>query len=322
MLVWGFFGGLIVGTLLVDILRFMVNPQALSLREASVWTLIWGLLAALFGFAVFVVYGTSKGLEFAAGYVIEWSLSMGNLFVFLMIFQYFAVPPESRQRVFFLGILGAVVLRCLFITDAVMWMSVFQWLVYAFEAFLVWVGIMLFRQEKMDVGKKRDLRFFTRIVPIENSYDGDNFFVRREGRLAGTALLPVILAITTANVIFAVDSIPAIFVISRDPFIVYTSVIFAILGLRALFFLLEGIMGMFRFLQAGLCVVLVFVGVKMLVSGFVDIPIMVPLVVVSTILVFSVVLSLLFPPARDPAALSARRGESDGKEGRRGDRVA
>ncbi len=298
--IWGLFAGLIIGLLMVDVLRHMKDPRAMSLRDAAVWTSTWVGLAALFGAAIFAVYGTDKGLEYTTGYLIEWSLSVDNLFVFLMIFQYFAVPEMYRQRVLFWGIMGAIVLRGIFIFGAVNLLSYFAWLVYVFGAFLIYTGIKLLRQGSVHVKPQKNpiLRFFKRFVPVETSFDSQKFFVRRNGKLVATALMPVMIVVATTDIMFAVDSIPAILAITRDPFIVYTSNLYAILGLRALFFLLAGIMGMFRFLQVGLCVVLMFVGVKMLVSEFFHIPIPVSLGMVATVLAGSIVASLLFPVAK------------------------
>ena len=299
---WGFFGGLTVGILLIDILRFMVKPQDMTLREASIWTLVWASLAALFAIAVFAVGGSSKGLEFVTGYAIEWSLSVGNVFVFFMIFQYLAVPPACRQRVLFLGILGAMFLRCLFISNSAALLASFSWLTYVFWAFLIWVAIKLLLQREVHAGLRRNLRFCTNIITVEPSYEGENFFVTREGQWVATALLPVVVLALAADVMFAVDAISASHVISQDSFIVYTSNILAILGLRALYFLVGGILGMFRYLQAGLCVVLLYVGFRMLISDIVQIPIGVSLGVIATVLSSSIAASLLFLP-------EANRGE-------------
>jgi len=300
---WGFFIGLVVGTLMVDILRYMKKPHALSLREAAIWTGTWVGLAAMFGGAVFAFNGTTKGLEFITGYIVEWSLSVDNLFVFLMIFQYFAVPPMYQQRVLFYGIMGAIVLRGIFIATAVTLLSYFTWLVYVFGAFLIYVAIKLVRAGEVHVEPQKNpvLRFFKRIIPVETSYESQNFFVRRRGRLMATALMPVMIVIATTDLMFAVDSIPAILAITRDPFIVYTSNIFALLGLRALFFVLAGVMGLFRYLQVGLCLVLMFIGVKMLISEFVHIPIGISLGVVASVLGGSVIASILFPAEKAPA---------------------
>ena len=319
---WGFFIGLVVGTLMVDILRYMKKPHALSLREAAVWTGTWVGLAAMFGGAVFAMQGTTKGLEFITGYIVEWSLSVDNLFVFLMIFQYFAVPSIYQQRVLFWGIMGAIVLRGIFIATAVTLLSYFTWLVYVFGAFLIYVAIKLVRAGEVHVEPQKNpvLRFFKRIIPVETSYETQNFFVRRRGKLMATALMPVMIVIATTDIMFAVDSIPAILAITRDPFIVYTSNIFALLGLRALFFVLAGVMGLFRYLQVGLCLVLMFIGVKMLISEFVHIPIGISLGVVASVLGGSVIASILFPAEEAPApekgdvGLAAPAGEDTGED--------
>ena len=242
---WGLFAGLVLGTLFVDLLVFSKKPHVMPLREASVWCGIWVSLAAAFGAAVFFLEGSAKGLEFVTGYVIEWSLSVDNLFVFIVIFRYFAVPPAFLHRVLFYGIMGAVVLRGIFIAAGVGLLTYFHWTIYIFGAFLVYTGVKLLRAGEVEVEPQKNpvLRFFTRFMPIETTYDEQKFFVRRNGKLVGTALVPVLIVIETTDVMFAVDSVPAILAITRDPFIVYTSNIFAILGLRALFFLLAGVMG-------------------------------------------------------------------------------
>jgi tellurite resistance protein TerC len=300
--IWGFFAGLVVGTLMVGILRHMDKPQALSLHEAAAWTGTWVGLAAMFGGAVFAINGMDKGMEFVTGYLTEWSLSVGILFVFLMIFQYFRVPSIYQARVLFWGIVGAIVLRGIFIVGAVSLPSYFAWLVYVFGAFLIYTGIKLLRQGDVHVEPRENpvLRFFKRIVPVETSYETQNFFVRRKGKLMATALMPVMIVVATTDIIFAVYSIPAILAITRDPFIVYTSNIYALLGLRALFFLLAGVMGLLRYLQVGLCFVLMFIGVKMLISEFVHIPIGISLGVVASVLGGSVVASILFPAGKTP----------------------
>jgi len=290
---WGFFAGLAVGMLLIDVLRFMVEPRDLSVREASWWTLAWAALAALFAVAVFGVAGTPKGLEFVTGYALAWSLSVGNVFLFFMIFRYLSVPATCQGRVLFLGILGAMVLRCLFLSDASALLASFSWLTYVFWAFLIWLGIQLLDSGDSYPGLRRNLRFFTHIIPIENRYEGENVFVRREGQWVGTALLPVAVLILAADAMFAVDAIAVSGVISLDPFIVYSSNLLAILGLRALYFLLAGILGLFRYLQAGLCTVLMYVGARMLIADFVDVPLGVSLGVVTSVLGASIGASLL-----------------------------
>ncbi len=329
---WGFFIGLIVGTLMVDIMRYLKKPHELSLREATVWTGTWVGLAMTFAGAVFAINGTTKGLEFVTGYIVEWSLSVDNLFVFLMIFQYFAVPPQYQQRALFYGIMGAIVMRGIFIATAVTLLAYFTWLIYIFGAFLIYVAIKLVRAGEVRVEPQKNpaLRFFKRVFPVETSYKSQNFFVRRNGKLVATALMPVMIAIMTTDLMFAVDSIPAILAITRDPFIVYTSNICAILGLRALFFVLAGIMPLFRYLQVGLCIVLMFIGVKMLISEFFHIPITISLGVVAAVLGGSVIASILFPAPKDTvhgnghkslAAPTKATGEDTG-EARKEDRAA
>jgi len=300
---WGLFAGLVLGTLFVDLLKFSKNPHVMSLREASVWCGIWVSLAASFGGAVFYLEGSAKGLEFVRGYVIEWSLSVDNLFVFIVIFRYFAVPPAFQHRVLFWGIMGAIVLRGIFIAAGVGLLTYFHWMIYVFGAFLVYTGVKLLRAGEVQVEPQKNpvLRFFTRFIPVETVYDNKNFFVRRNGQLVATALVPVLIVIETTDILFAVDSVPAILAITRDPFLVYTSNIFAILGLRALYFLLAGVMGMFRYLKIGLCFVLTFVGVKMLISDFYKIPITLSLGIVAGILAASIAASLILPKADNPA---------------------
>ena len=303
--IWGFFAGLVVGTLMVGILRHMNKPQALSLREAAAWTVTWVGLAGLFGVAVFAFHGMDKGMEFVTGYIAEWSLSVGILFVFLMTLQYFAVPEQYRQRVLFWGILGAIALRGIFIAGAASMVPFFPWPVYVFGAFLACTGITLLRQGGVHVEPRKNpvLRFFQRIVPVETAYDSQNFFHRRKGKLMATALVPAMIVVATMNLIFAVYSVPAILAITRDPFIVYTSTIFALLGLRALFFLLAGVMGMFRYLQVGLSAGLMFVGGKLLISEYVHIPFEISVGVVGVVLAGSVVASILFPATEDMKAV-------------------
>ncbi|MGZ8473079.1 MAG: TerC family protein [Candidatus Deferrimicrobiaceae bacterium] len=307
---WVIFGVVVMTTLMIDLLVFHRRPHALSLREAGAWTVVWVSLAGLFGASVFVTEGSAKGLEFVTGYVIEWSLSVDNLFVFLVIFSYFAVPLAYQHRVLFWGIMGAVVMRGIFIAAGVGLLEWFHWMIYFFGAFLVFTGIKILRQGELEVEPQKNpvLRFFTRIMPVDPAFNEQKFFVRREGKLVATALVPVLIVVETTDVMFATDSVPAILAITRDPFIVYTSNVFAILGLRAMFFLLAGIMGLFRYLKIGLCIVLMFVGVKMLISDFYKIPITVSLAMVVAILASSVLASVIFPPAGEKATERSDEG--------------
>ena len=308
--IWGFFAGLVVGTLMVGILRHMNKPQALPLREAAAWTVTWVGLAALFGVAVFAYNGMDKGMEFVTGYITEWSLSVGILFVFLMTLQYFAVPEQYRRRVLFWGILGAIALRGIFIAEASSLVPYFPWPAYVFGAFLACTGITLLRQGGVHVEPRKNpvLRFFQRIVPVETACDSQNFFLYRKGKLMATALVPAMIVVATMDLIFAAYSVPAILAVTRDPFIVYTSTIFALLGLRALFFLLAGVMGMFRYLQVGLSAGLMFVGGKLLISEYVHIPIEISVGVVAVVLAGSVVASILFPATGDMKAVGREEG--------------
>jgi len=313
---WGLFGGLIIGTLIVEVLRYMKNPEPLSLRQAAGWTGVWVSLAALFAVSVFLMDGTNKGLEFVTGYIIEWSLSVDNLFVFLLIFQYFGVPGQYQQRVLFWGIIGSIVLRVIVIAGALTLLSYFSWLIYLFGALLIYLGVKLLREGDVEVEPDKNLvlRLFKRLMPVETTYESDRFFVRRRGLLVATALMPVMIVIATANVMFAMDSIPAILAITRDPFIVYTSNIFAMLGLRALFFLIEGIMALSRFLQVGLSIVLIFVGGKMLTAEFVHIPVAISLGVVVAVLAGSVLASVLFPAPKAELVASDEKKVEDRDE--------
>lgn len=301
---WVAFGVIVATALIIDLAVFHRRPHALSLREALAWCVVWVSLAAVFSVAVFAAKGTEKGLEFVTGYIIEWSLSVDNLFVFLVIFSYFAVPQAYQHRVLFWGIMGAVIMRGIFIAAGVGLLSYFHWMIYLFGAFLVFTGIKILRQGEIQVEPEKNpvLRMFARMMPVSSAYHEQRFFIRQEGRLVATALVPILIVVETTDVMFAVDSVPAILAITLDPFIVYTSNVFAILGLRALFFLLAGIMGLFRYLKVGLCFVLMFVGVKMLISDFYKISITVSLAVVALILVGSVLLSLLVRPSEELAA--------------------
>lgn len=281
--------------LALDLGVFHRKAHAVSVREALAWSCVWIFLALLFGLGVYFVRGGEKALEFLTGYVIEWSLSVDNLFVFLVIFSYFAVPPIYQHRVLFWGILGALVMRAIFIAVGAALLSAFHWMIYVFGGFLVFTGITLLfaGDEKIEPEKNPAVRLLRRFMPITAEYHGQRFFVRINGRRWATPLLLVLVVVETTDVIFAVDSIPAIFAITLDPFIVYTSNVFAILGLRALFFLLAGIMEMFRYLKVGLAFVLCFVGVKMVIVDFYKIPIGISLGVVAGILALSILASLI-----------------------------
>jgi len=295
LILWIAFNLFVLGMLALDLGIFHRKAHAVSIKEASIWSAVWILLALVFNLGIYFVWGQEKALEFLTGYVIEKSLSVDNLFVFLMIFQYFATPAIYQHRILFWGIVGALVMRAIFIATGAALLENFHWMIYVFGAFLIVTGIKMLLQgdEKLEPDKNPVVRLFQRWVPITNEYQGQRFFVRREGKIHATLLMLVLIVVETTDVIFAVDSIPAIFAITTDPFIVYTSNVFAILGLRALYFMLAGVMQMFVYLKVGLSFVLCFVGAKMLVVDFYKIPIGISLGVVAGILILSVAASLL-----------------------------
>lgn len=294
---WVIFNIFVLGMLALDLLVFHRKAHAVSLREALSWSAVWIALALIFNVGIYYLWGSEKALEFLAGYLIEKSLSVDNIFVFIMIFSYFAVPAIYQHRILFWGILGALIMRAIFIAAGAALLSAFHWIIYIFGGFLIITGIKMFfaGEEKIEPEKNPAVLLLRRFMPITNEFHGQRFFVRMDQRLWATPLFVVLVVIETTDVIFAVDSIPAIFAITMDPFIVYTSNIFAILGLRALYFLLAGIMDMFRYLKVGLSFVLCFVGVKMMLVDFYKIPIGVSLGVVGGILAISILASLVKP---------------------------
>lgn len=283
--------------LAVDLGIFHRKAHEVSAREALVWTIVWITLSLLFNTGVYYRFGPERGLEFLTGYLIEKALSVDNLFVFLVLFSYFAVPARLQHRVLFWGILGALVMRAGFIFAGTALIQKFHWVMYLFGAFLVYTGIKLLSHNEADVDPERNpaLRVFRRVVRSVPDYRGASFAVKQAGTWYATPLLMVLFVVEVTDIVFAMDSIPAVFAVTTDPFIVYTSNIFAILGLRALYFLLAGMMGKFRYLNVGLGLVLAFVGVKMLVADVVKVPIAVSLAVIGGLLAISVAASLLFP---------------------------
>jgi tellurite resistance protein TerC len=298
LILWIVFNIFVLGMLALDLLVFHRKAHAVSLREAFSWSVIWISLALIFNLGIYYMWGSEKAMEFLAGYLIEKSLSVDNIFVFIMIFSYFAVPPMYQHRILFWGILGALIMRAIFIAAGAALLSAFHWIVYIFGGFLIITGIKMFfvGEEKIEPEKNPAVLLLRRWMPITNKFEGQRFFVRIDQRLWATPLFVVLVVIETTDVIFAVDSIPAIFAITLDPFIVYTSNIFAILGLRALYFLLAGILETFRYLKVGLSFVLCFVGVKMMLVDFYKIPIGVSLGAVAGILAISILASLIVAP--------------------------
>lgn len=298
---WVAFTALVLLLLIIDLVIFQRKPHAISLKEASWLSAFWISLALLFGIGVYYYYGKTAGLEYFTGYLIEESLSVDNMFVFVLIFSYFQVPPAYQHRVLFWGILGAMIMRGIMIGAGVYLIQRFDWIIYIFGAFLVVTAIRMATQEEHDIEPESNpvIRLIRRFVPITASYHGHHFFVRERTdngatKLVATPLFVVLMMVETTDLIFALDSIPAIFGITQEAFIVYTSNIFAVLGLRALYFLLAGVVDKFDFLQIGLGVVLGFVGVKMLISGFYHIPIGISLGIVGLVLGLSILASIFF----------------------------
>jgi tellurite resistance protein TerC len=301
-MLWIGFTAFVLAMLVLDLSVFHRRAHDVRMREALIWTGVWIGMALLFNLGVYRWFGAKTGLEFLTGYLIEKALSVDNIFVFLVIFSYFRVPGALQHRVLFWGILGALVTRAIFIWLGAALLHRFHWVVYLFGAFLVFTGIKLLLQGESEVHLERNpvLRLFARLVPSVSDYRGARFSVVEAGRRYATPLLTVLVVVETTDLVFAVDSIPAIFAVSRDPFIVYTSNIFAILGLRALFFVLAGTMEKFHYLQVGLGLVLAFVGVKMLLADVYKVPIGISLGVIAALLAGSIVASLLLPPAVPP----------------------
>jgi len=301
---WGFFFALILGMLALDLGVLNRKEHRVGLREALLWSVVWTIVALLFNLWIYYRFGARIGLEFLTGYIIERSLSFDNIFVFVVLFNYFAVPAEHQHRVLFWGILGALVSRGVFIAMGTALLARFAWLIFVFGGFLVYTGIKILIEKETEVHPEKNpvLKLFQRFVPLTSRYHGKRFFVRDDGRLKATPLMLVLVVVEATDVVFAVDSIPAVFGVTRNAFIIFTSNIFAILGLRALYFLLAGLMHKFQYLSYGLGLVLIFVGAKMLLHDWVDIPIEVSLGIVLGLLAAAIVLSLLRPFAPPPDA--------------------
>jgi len=296
-LLWGGFTAFILAMLALDLGVFHRKAHEVRFKEALSWTFVWIALALVFNFGVYKYFGAQKGMEFLTGYLIEKALSVDNVFVFLVIFSVFAVPAKYQHRVLFWGVLGALIMRAIFIFAGAALLTKFHWVIYVFGALLVVTGIKLLvqRNESVDPEKNPIFRFFKRIIPATKEYHEDKFFIRDAGKWLATPLFMVLVAVEATDLVFAVDSIPAIFAVTSDPFIVYTSNVFAILGLRALYFCLVGVMEKFHLLKVGLALVLVFVGTKMLIIDMYKIPIGISLVVVTLLLAGSIAASFVWP---------------------------
>ena len=297
---WAGFLVFIACMLALDLGVFNRRSHEVSVKEALIWCGVWFGLAMGFNLIVSAKLGPQPALEFFTGYLVELCLSVDNVFVFIVIFQYFRVEPRYQHRVLFWGILGAVIMRAVFIFAGISLINAFHWVIYLFGAFLVYTGVKLALPKKADgfaPEKNPLIKLARRVLPVTPHFEGGNFFVRPHGRLHATPLFIVLLVVETTDVMFALDSIPAVIAITRNEFIVFTSNIFAILGLRSLYFAVSGIMQLFRYLNLGLAVILVFIGVKMLVSHWIDIPIKLSLGIIGGVLAISVIASVMIPGA-------------------------
>src|SRR5215510_5005589 len=307
VLLWIVFNLFVVVMLALDLGVFHRTAHVIHVREALAWCALWVTLALLFNLGIFLRLGSEPALEFLTGYLLEYSLSVDNIFVFLMIFTYFRVPYLHQHKVLFWRILGALIMRALFILTGITLIQKFHWVMYIMGGFLVLTGIKMALQKDEEINPERNpvLKLFRRVMPVTEGYEDGRFFVKRSGRLFATPLFIVVLVVETTDVIFAVDSIPAILAITLDPFIVYTSNVFAILGLRALYFALAGVMQLFHYLHYGLSAILIFVGAKMLLADVYKLPVGVALGVIAGLLLIAVIASILRPRQKDAATTSA-----------------
>jgi tellurite resistance protein TerC len=298
---WVAFNAFVLAMLAVDLGVLHRHAHEVKLKEALAWSGVWIALALLFALGMYYWFGPQAALEFLTGYIIEKSLSVDNIFVFVLIFSYFRVPALYQHKVLFWGILGALVMRAIFIFAGIALLQRLHWIIYIFGALLIFTGIKMVTEKDKEIHPDKNpvLRLFRRLVPVTENYHADHFFVKQAGHYAATPLFVVLLVVETTDVIFAVDSIPAILGITVNPFIVYTSNVFAILGLRALYFALAGVMQLFHYLHYGLSAILVFVGVKMLLADVYKLPVAVALGVIAGILLIAVIASLMRPPQRD-----------------------
>ncbi len=296
---WMAFWIVVLVALFVDLAVLNKHHGHVSIKEAAVMVCAWISLAAVFGGVIWLAEGPRHALEFYTGYVLEYSLAVDNMFVFILIFGYFAVPHDLQPKVLLWGILGAVVMRFLFIFVGIQLISAFSWMIYVFGALLIFTAAKMLLQkedEQVDPGQSFILKLFKKIMPVKADYHGENFFVKENAKWLATPLFTALLVIEMSDVIFALDSIPAVLGITRDTFLVYSSNIFAIIGLRSLYFLLSGMAGKFPYLKYGISVILFFVGVKMLLSHFVPVPVPLSLGIIVLVLALSIVASQLFPP--------------------------
>ena len=295
LMLWIGFSAFVLLMLFLDLFVFHKKSHEVKIKEAIIWSIIWISLALSFNYLVYLWFGKVKAMEFLTAYIIEKSLSVDNLFVFIMIFSFFNIKGEYQHKILFWGILGALIMRIIFIFAGIQLIQNFHWIVYVFGVFLIYTGIKIpFEKDKnIEPDKNPLVRLFKKFMPVTNELHGDKFFVKINAKTSATPLFITLIIIEFSDLIFAVDSIPAVLAISDDVFIVYTSNVFAILGLRALYFALAGIVKYFRYLKFGLAAILVFVGVKMCITGFYKFPVLWSLLIIASFLIISMVVSLI-----------------------------
>jgi tellurite resistance protein TerC len=292
---WAGFIAFVIAMLALDLGLFHKEAHEVSMKEAAGWSLVWVIFAAIFGGLVAWQFGPERAMEFGAGYLIEKALAVDNIFVFVLIFAAFSIPTKYQHRVLFWGVFGALVMRAIFIFAGAAFLERFHWAIYVFGAILIATGIKLLVQKDttMDPEQNLIIRLMRKLMPVTSTFDGDRFTTRIDGRTFATPMMLALVSVEVTDLIFAVDSIPAIFAVTRDPFIVFTSNIFAILGLRSLYFLLAGVVQKFHYLKVGLSLVLVFVGAKMVAIEWVKVPIWLSLTTIALILLGAVFASWL-----------------------------
>ena len=307
IVLWVGFNLLVLLMLAVDLGIFHRKDHEISIKEGLVWSVIWTVVAFVFNIGVYFWHGSDVAVQFLTGYIIERSLSVDNIFVFLLIFTYFQVPAKFQYKILIWGILGALIMRGLFIVLGAFLIAQFHWILYLFGVFLVVTGIKMGfgKDKKIEPEKNPMLKLMRKFLPIAEGYEDGKFFTKRNGRILGSPLLVVLVVIESTDVVFAVDSIPAVFAITLDPFIVFTSNVFAILGLRALYFAMAGLMKLFYYLKYALGIILAFVGIKMLLSGFYNIPTSIALGVIGGIFLVSILFSILIPHDKEDTSSSS-----------------
>jgi tellurite resistance protein TerC len=299
---WIIFAVFILAMLALDLGVLNRKAHVITMKEALLWTAGWVSLSLLFCAGIYFIQGEGKAMEFLAGYLIEYSLSIDNLFVFMLIFRFFGVPHAYEHKALFWGIFLALVTRAAFIFAGVALINTFHWVMYIFGAFLIFTGIKMALNKETEVHPDKNIaiKLLRKVVPVTKEFHEAKFFVVKKGVRFATPMLAVLLALETTDILFAVDSIPAVFAITQDPFIIYTSNVFAILGLRSLFFAISGLMKLFHLLHYGLAAILTFVGIKMLIEDFFHVPVTASLLVIASVLVISIISSIIWPSKTEP----------------------